>query len=367
MKNGIEYFPLNTNFFDDDKIALIEVDHGYLGSYVLIRIMSKIYDSEGYYCHWGEDERKLFVKRIGGRDFDLAKLDAIVESSFNRDFFDRTIYEKYGVLTSRGIQKRFLEAVSRRQAQVYREYLLVPEAIAKYGNVKFVSINESVPGPAPANNNGSPGSVPQQQREPARRSNPAPAGNEQPGPADGFPGATITRRGKKPSARKISDELKILSHFFFQNFVSPEKQLDKFIRNNELMHANKGGWAKMSSTTRLAACMEWKQMDDNKKIITDVRFPSDKKPFLDAWQKLFNTLAYQYDTSEDILTDMVRDNVKWVNRLVYCNEVKNNFQLGASERLITFLQENRKIFDQHFKDITNGLPVDFVPLPIETK
>lgn len=361
MKNGIEYFPLNTNFFDDDKIALIEVDHGYLGSYVLIRIMSKIYDSEGYYCHWGEDERKLFVKRIGGRDFDLAKLDAIVESGFNRDFFDRTIYQKYGVLTSRGIQKRFFEAVSRRQAQVYREYLLVPEAIAKYGNIKFVSINEAIPEPAPANN-GSPGSVPQQQREPARRSNPAPAGNEQPGPADGFPGATITRKDKKKSARKLSDELKILSHFFFENFVSPEQQLDKFIRNNELMHANKGGWAKMSSTTRLAACMEWKQMDDNKKVITSVRFGPEKKPFLDAWSKLFNALAYQYDTSEDILTDMVRDNVKWVNYLEYYGKVQNNNQLGASERLITFLRENAKIVEPFIKPILNGKPLDYVIL-----
>lgn len=361
MKNGIEYFPLNTNFFDDDKIALIEVDHGYLGSYVLIRIMSKIYDSEGYYCHWGEDERKLFVKRIGGRDFDLGKLDAIVESGFNRDFFDKNIYQKYGVLTSRGIQKRFLEAVSRRQVQVYREYLLVPEAAAKYGNVKFVSLNESVLEPTPAES-GSPGSAPQQQREPARRSTPAPAGNEQPGPADGFPGATITRKGQKKCARKLSDELKILSHFFFENFVSPEQQLDKFIRNNELMHANKGGWAKMSSTTRLAACMEWKQMDDNKKVITDVRFSQDKKPFLDAWGKLFNALAYQYETSEDILTDMLRDNVKWVNYLEYFGEVKNNYQLGASERLITFLKENAKIVEPFIKPILNGKPLDYVIL-----
>lgn len=94
MKNGIEFYPMNTNFFDDDKIALIEVDHGYLGSYVLIRIISKIYDSEGYYCHWGEDERKLFVKRIGGNVFDLKKLDAIVESCLVREFFDRAIYDK---------------------------------------------------------------------------------------------------------------------------------------------------------------------------------------------------------------------------------------------------------------------------------
>ena len=94
MKNGIEYFPLNTNFFDDDKIALVEVDHGFLGSYVLLRIISKIYDSEGYYCHWGEDERKLFAKRIGGNEFDLEKLDKIVESSLSREFFDRGMYEK---------------------------------------------------------------------------------------------------------------------------------------------------------------------------------------------------------------------------------------------------------------------------------
>lgn len=360
MKNGIEFYPMNTNFFDDDKIALIEVDHGYLGSYVLIRIISKIYDSEGYYCHWGEDERKLFVKRIGGNVFDLKKLDAIVESCLVREFFDRAIYDKYQVLTSRGIQKRFLEAVSRRQAvQVCREYLLVPEAAAKYGNVKYISLTEAVT-PPPVPQPGTAPAAPQPAQRPARNQAQAPDAEL---PADGFPGATITRKDKKKGARKISDELKILSHFFFNNFVSPEKQLDKFIRNNELMHAGKGGWAKMSSTTRLAACMEWKQMDDSKKPITDVRFRPEQKPFLDAWQKLFNALAYQYDISEDILTDMVRDNVKWVNYLEYMGQVKNNNQLGASERLITFLKENTKIVEPFLRPILKNKPLEYVILP----
>lgn len=354
MKNGIEYFPLNTNFFDDDKIALVEVDHGYLGSYVLLRIISKIYDSEGYYCHWGEDERKLFVKRIGGKDFDLKKLDEIVDSSLSREFFDRTMYEKYEILTSRGIQKRFFEAVSRRQVQVYREYMLIPEVRTKYANVKFVSLAEDEVHPQVENKD--------KIQEENKPSDVSAQSKTSKSVSTGFPGATITRKGQPKNKRVLSDELRILSHFFFANFLKPEEQLDKFIRNNELMHARTGGWAKLSSTTRLAACLEWKQMDNNKNVIQEVRFKKDKKDFFDAWKKLFDIFAYEHNVSEDILTDMVRDNINWINYSEYLGKVCNN-QLYASEQLIQFLRENVEIVKPIISPILKGKPLQYIAVP----
>ena len=350
MKNGIEYFPLNTNFFDDDKIALVEVDHGFLGSYVLLRIISKIYDSEGYYCHWGEDERKLFAKRIGGNEFDLEKLDKIVESSLSREFFDRGMYEKYQILTSRGIQKRFFEAIARRQVQVYSEYVLIPEARAKYTNVKFISLIEDDEQPQIENNDKSGTKPSEVSAKP--KSNKA---------SSDYPGATITRKGQK-NTRVLCDELKILSQFFFANFLKPEEQLDKFIRNNELMHARTGGWAKLSSTTRLAACLEWKQMDNNKNVINDVRFKKDKKEFFDAWKRLFDSFAYEHNVSEDILTDMVRDNINWINYSEYLGKVTNN-QLYASERLIKFLRDNVEIVKPILCPILKGKPLQYIAVP----
>lgn len=332
MKNGIEYFPINTNFFDDDKIALVEVDHGFLGSYILLRIISKIYDSEGYYCHWGEDERKLFVKRVGGNDLDIAKLDAIVESGLNRDFFDRTMFDKYQILTSRGIQKRFFEAVSRRKAQVYSEYILMPEARSKYANIEFISLSEE--------------SAKQQ-------SETSPAVDKTPAPAE-----TKTETPKEEKTT-LSDETLILKQFFFSNFLKPEEELEKFIRNNELMHARDGGWAKMSSTTRLAASMEWRQLDSNKKPITEVRFNKEKRPFFEAWKELFLTL-YEHHAPENIIREMFSDKVNWVNRVEYMGKLRTPFQLHGPRQLLSYLQDHEDLLLPVLSPILGGKKFQYI-------
>ena len=41
--NGIDYFSFNVDFFDDDKLALIEGEFGIKGAYIAIRLLCKIY------------------------------------------------------------------------------------------------------------------------------------------------------------------------------------------------------------------------------------------------------------------------------------------------------------------------------------
>ena len=44
---GLDYFSFNVDFFDDDKLALIEGEFGIKGAYIAIRLLCKIY-KEGY-------------------------------------------------------------------------------------------------------------------------------------------------------------------------------------------------------------------------------------------------------------------------------------------------------------------------------
>lgn len=386
MKNGLEYFPLDTNFFEDDKVALVEVDHGFLGSNVLLRIISKIYKTEGYYCKWGEDERKLFTKRNGGNEFDLKKLDAIVESGFHRNFFDRAMYEKYNILTSHGIQKRYFEALSRRQLKAYREYILIPEINITFPNVKLISLTENEPITTGENNedkkagedikqstenNSNPPDTKEEQPQSDNKDNKdinkplkVPAQTEETkNSSSNLPEATITRKNKPKNQRKFDDELIILAYFFFKRkFLKPEKELDKFICHNELIHSREGGWSKMSSTTRIAASKVWEQMDSNKNIIKEVRFSKDKLEFLAAWEKLFNVFAYELNAPEDILTDMVRDNIKWENYSEYQGRVRNNL-LHASESLVNYLRENVKTVQPILQPILKGKPFNYIIVP----
>ncbi|WP_051291312.1 DUF4373 domain-containing protein [Fictibacillus gelatini] len=119
-KQGVDYFPLDVHM--DDKIKFVEIKYKLEGFAVVIKLMQRIY-ANGYWCRWSEDEMLLFSDEIKA-DFSL--VEKVVSECLKRDVFDVELYEKYGILTSRGIQKRYKEIVRRRKdVEVIEEYLLI--------------------------------------------------------------------------------------------------------------------------------------------------------------------------------------------------------------------------------------------------
>ncbi|WP_368646174.1 Lin1244/Lin1753 domain-containing protein [Alkalibacterium putridalgicola] len=138
LQTGLNYFPLDVTFDQDDKIALIESDFGIEGFTVIVKLLMKIY-SEGYSYHWGEKEAKLFSRRTGVA---VSTVTDIVEAGLHWGLFSLPLFNDYGILTSRGIQKRYFEAVSRRKdVPVILEHVLLSEQeIQKYPNLNIVSL-----------------------------------------------------------------------------------------------------------------------------------------------------------------------------------------------------------------------------------
>lgn len=135
-KPGLDYFPLNVNFSEDEKIEIIEAEFGYLGFYVILKIFMRIYGMNGYYMMFTSREQKLFSKRI---NVDINSVIAIINSAINEKLFDKTMYEEYGILTSKGIQTRYLEAVERRtKVELINEFLLIDVPKAK--NISLISM-----------------------------------------------------------------------------------------------------------------------------------------------------------------------------------------------------------------------------------
>lgn len=139
QKVGIDYFPLDVDMDQDDKIAMIEAARGIEGFGVVIKLLMKIY-KEGYYYKWTEREQILFSKRI---NVDINRVNAIINDCIKWDLFDKELFNKYHILTSRGIQKRYLEAVKRRTSiELIQEFLLLTSCdIVQYKNIVFVDIN----------------------------------------------------------------------------------------------------------------------------------------------------------------------------------------------------------------------------------
>lgn len=120
QKIGIDYFPLDVVL--DDNVRLIEAEHGIEGFGILIKMYQKIY-SEGYYYSWTEKQQLLFSNYIS---VNRNTVTSIVSDCLKWGIFNQELYDKYHILTSRGIQKRYVAAIYKRsEIEMIKEYLLI--------------------------------------------------------------------------------------------------------------------------------------------------------------------------------------------------------------------------------------------------
>lgn len=139
QKEGLDYFPLDVDMDQDDKIALIEARYGIVGFGVVIRLFMKIYKNS-YFYEWTEKEQLLFSRRV---HVDINVINEIINDCLKWGIFDKSMHEKHKALTSRGIQRRYLKAVDRRQSvQISSTYMLLDsEEVNAYKNLVIVDEN----------------------------------------------------------------------------------------------------------------------------------------------------------------------------------------------------------------------------------
>jgi len=136
-KQGLDYFPLDVHL--NDKIELIEAEHGLVGFSVFIKLLQKVYFN-GYFCSFSNDEIILFSKRV---NVDINTINVIIKSLFARELLSEKLYKKYSILTSSGIQERFLEATLRRKmVTITKEYWLLDKKL-KNDNINWVNVGNN--------------------------------------------------------------------------------------------------------------------------------------------------------------------------------------------------------------------------------
>ena len=131
---GIDYFPFSINFFEDNKIALLEAEFGSDGVVVILKLLSRIYRG-GYYCHWEDDDCLLFARKaMDGMAAETVR--AIVAKAVERGLFDRESFERHAILTSVEIQEQFFTVAARRKRVLSNgmDYLLID--LSKYKSVR---------------------------------------------------------------------------------------------------------------------------------------------------------------------------------------------------------------------------------------
>src|SRR5699024_5740235 len=111
IKKGLDYFPLDVNFLKDIKVRKILRANGDGSISILVDLLGNIYGDEGYYMQWDDDMRFLVADDVGASE---GRVDEVVNKAVQVGFFDKGMFEKYQILTSRGIQKRYQSAAARK-------------------------------------------------------------------------------------------------------------------------------------------------------------------------------------------------------------------------------------------------------------
>ena len=113
-KDGVDYFPFDVDFFDDQKIRLLSARYGTDGMMLYIYLLTEIYRDKGYYMNWRKGDSEYLISRtlgFGSTD----KVGQIMAYLLGRSMlFDSKLFRSAEVLSSKGIQRRFQQAVKGR-------------------------------------------------------------------------------------------------------------------------------------------------------------------------------------------------------------------------------------------------------------
>ena len=126
IKQGIDYFPLDTDLDQDDKLGMIIGEYGEKGERLWIKMLAWTYKNEGYYFEWKEDVQLRFLRRYNYCGFSMSFIQEVVPRFIRWGLFDKTVFDAFQILTSNRIQKTWLDATrKRKERQINQNFWII--------------------------------------------------------------------------------------------------------------------------------------------------------------------------------------------------------------------------------------------------
>lgn len=117
-KEGMDYFPHDTDAVNDKKIEALRMLYGNDGYAFYFIILEMIYKETTFELDVSDAETiQILARKIAISE---EKFNQILQTAIKRDCFDSESYLEYGILTSNGIKKRANVVVEKREKM--REY-----------------------------------------------------------------------------------------------------------------------------------------------------------------------------------------------------------------------------------------------------
>ena len=129
-KDGLDYFPVDVNILSDIKTKKLIRGYGTETITILIYLLSAIYRDNGYYLQYDDDLNFIIADEF---NFEENFVEKVISKMVEVDFFNKEMFEQHKILTSEGIQKRYLKASERRvYVNILSTYCLVNDSLEEF-------------------------------------------------------------------------------------------------------------------------------------------------------------------------------------------------------------------------------------------
>lgn len=122
-EDGLKYYPMDVGFLRDKKVKLLRAEFGASSVVFVLYVFSKVYEGNGYFLLWDKDEMLLTADELKETPTYISE---VVRGCLSRSLFDERVFREFGVLTSAGIQRRYLRGCEKRgEITIINEYWLL--------------------------------------------------------------------------------------------------------------------------------------------------------------------------------------------------------------------------------------------------
>ncbi|NCB40206.1 MAG: DUF4373 domain-containing protein [Erysipelotrichia bacterium] len=142
IKESLSYFPLDSDFFSDRKIRRLLKTFGGKGVTIYIYVLCEVYRQSGYFLQYD----RFYIQDISdalGEGFNKNLVSDVINFALNTGLFDKKVFDSNCVLTSAGIQKRYLsakESSAKRTfsvSEIFPQYCCIDETEQPEDSAEF--------------------------------------------------------------------------------------------------------------------------------------------------------------------------------------------------------------------------------------
>lgn len=124
LKNGLEYFPLDTDVLENRKVQRLLRKYGCQGFAVYSAVLCDIYRGEGYYVYYDAAYCQDIAFVLNLPDEHTGLVSEVIGYCISLGLFDADLAARENILTSAGIQMRYREVRKRYKVALRSEFLL---------------------------------------------------------------------------------------------------------------------------------------------------------------------------------------------------------------------------------------------------